>query len=459
MSNNSTSIDRARRLALSRRALLKAGAGVSALGVLGAPALVRTANAQSKFDWKRFSGEKLDVMLVKNPRSDLLQAAEKEFFELTGITVSSEQIPEQQQRQKAMIEFTSGRPTFDVTLLALHVQKRLSYKGKWTEDLRPFISNPDLTNPDFDFADFGKAGLTFATQADGVMNTLPHFVDYWMLYYNKEMFRAKGVEYPKSMDEIITAAAKLNDPANQVAGFVSRGLKNANIPVWTSWLLGQGLETIDPATGKLNTDGAEAIWAAEFYSRLNRDYAPQGTIGFNWNECQTTFMQGRAAMWLDGIGFATPLEDPNKSKVVGKVGYGITPPGPKAHHSAIFADGMGIAQGSRKKTAAWYYIQFMVNKKNQLAMLKAGAGAPARMSPFANPEATKSSIFAKDYFDCLAGSSKIGRPGLPQIIPVTEFRDIFGVALTNTLSGGNPAAELKKATETFKPVLEKSEQG
>ena len=144
---------------LSRRALLKASAGASALGILGAPAIVSRANAQSKFDWKRFAGEKIDVMMVKNPRADLLQKDEKEFFDLTGITVSSEQIPEQQQRQKAMIEFSSGRPTFDVTFLALHVQKRLSYKGKWTDDLRPMIANPELTSPDFDLADFGKAGL------------------------------------------------------------------------------------------------------------------------------------------------------------------------------------------------------------------------------------------------------------------------------------------------------------
>ena len=45
------------------------------------------------------------------------------------------------------------------------------------------------------------------------------------------------------------------------------------------------------------------------------------------------------------------------------------------------------------------------------------------------------------------------------IIPVTEFRDVFGVALTNMISGADPAAELKKATEAFKPVLEKSELG
>jgi multiple sugar transport system substrate-binding protein len=339
---------------LSRREVLRTSAAMAA--ALGAPAIVSRANAQSKFDWKRYSGEKIDVMLVKNPRSDLLQKAEKEFTDLTGIEVSSEQIPEQQQRQKAMIEFTSGRPTFDVVLLALHVQKRLSYKGKWVEDLRPMIANPEMTNPDFDLADFGEAGMNFATQADGAITTIPHFVDFWMLYYNKEMFQAKGLQYPKSMDEIVTAAAALNDPSKGVAGFVSRGLKNANIPVWTSWLLGQGLETIDPKTGKLNTDGPEAVWAGEFYRKLNKDYAPPGTIGFNWNECQTTFMQGRAAMWLDGIGFATPLEDPSKSKVVGKVGYGVTPPGPKAHHSAIFCDGMGIAQASKKKGPAWYYV-------------------------------------------------------------------------------------------------------
>ena len=51
---------------------------------------------------------------MKNTRADLLVAKNKEFEALTGIQVSAEQIPEQQQRQKAMIEFTSGKPTFDV---------------------------------------------------------------------------------------------------------------------------------------------------------------------------------------------------------------------------------------------------------------------------------------------------------------------------------------------------------
>jgi multiple sugar transport system substrate-binding protein len=446
-------------MAASRRAVLRTGASALALTAVGAPMINRTALGQSSFDWKRYAGTKLDVLLVKNPRSDLLQAHEKEFTALTGIEVSSEQVPEQQQRQKAMIEFTSGKPSFDACMLALHVQKRLSKKGNWLEDLNPLIKDGSQTSPEFDFADFNKAGLNYATQADGTMTTLPHFVDYWMLYYNKELFEQKGVTYPKTMDELVLAAQKLNDPAKGVYGFVSRGLKNANIPVWTSWLLGMGQETVTPDGSKLLTDTPEAIWAAEYYARLNKEFAPPGTIGFNWNECQTTFAQGRAAMWLDGIGFATPLEDPTKSKIVGKVGYGITPPGGKAHHSATFADGLGISRTSTKKGAAWYYAQFMANKKNQLAMLKAGAGSPGRTSALGNPDAKVGSKFGEQYFECLAGSAKIGRPGLPVIIPVTEFRDTFGVALTNLLSGGNAKDELKKATEAFKPVLEKSEQG
>ncbi len=441
----------------SRRDFVRTTTALGAAGIF-APALIREANAQSTFNWKRFDGTKIDVMLVKNPRSDLMQGHEKEFTALTGIQVSSEQIPEQQQRQKAMIEFSSGRPSFDVTMLALHVQKRLAAKGKWLEDLRPYLADASLTSPDFDYADFAAGAVGFGKQADGSVDTLPHFIDFWMVYYNKEMFEQKGVTYPKTLDELVLAAQKLNDPSKGVAGFVSRGLKNANIPVWTSYLLGQGIETVS-ATGQLQTDGAEAIWAGEMYKRLNREFAPPGTIGFNWNECQTTFMQGRAAMWLDGIGFATPLEDPSRSRIVGKVGYGVTPPGPKGHHSALFGDGLGITRASTKKQAAWLYMQFMCNKGNQLAMLKAGAGAPGRSSALSNPEASTGSRFSKDYFDCLAASGKIARAGLPQIIPVTEFRDTFGVALTNTLSGADVATELKKATEVFKPVLEKSELG
>ena len=40
-------------------------------------------------------------------------------------------------------------------------------------------------------------------------------------------------------------ASALNDPDNGIFGYVGRGLKNANTPVWTSFLLGWDVDSVD----------------------------------------------------------------------------------------------------------------------------------------------------------------------------------------------------------------------
>jgi hypothetical protein len=40
-----------------------------------------------------------------------------------------------------------------------------------------------------------------------------------------------------------------------------------------------------------------------------------------------------------------------------------------------------------------------------------------------------------EWLDSVIGSAKISKLGLPVIVPVAEFRDIVGAAVTATLSG------------------------
>jgi multiple sugar transport system substrate-binding protein len=439
-----------------RRRLLQAGVGAAALGAIPGMSQL-TAQAQAPFDWKKFKGETIEVFLVKSPRGDLLTKYHKEFEDMTGITVGSEMIPEQQQRQKAVIEFNSGRTSFDVIQLSYHVQKRQFGKNRWMEDVRPLMADKSLADPNLDFADFAKGGLTYATQPDGRIDSLPLNLDPWVVYYNKELFDAKNVAYPKTFAEMVDAAAKLNDPAKGVSGFVGRGLKNANVPVWTSFLLGYGGGFVD-ANGKLLTETAEAIDAAKMYQTLLSKYGPQGVAGYNWNEAQSLFVLGKAAMWLDGIGFAAPLEDPAKSKIVGKVGYGVMPAGPKQQASALFGDGQGISAFSKKKGPAWFYVQWATNKTNQTRILQNAAGAPVRNSAYQMAQASGEIKSPKQWVETMVASARIAQPGLPVIVPVTEFRDVFGIALTNMINGADPATELRKATADFQPVLDKSEK-
>ncbi len=276
-----------------------------------------------------------------------------------------------------MIELASGRPSFDVIHLSYHVQKRQFEKGGWLADLTPYMKDPNLTAPDLVESDFSAAGLQYARNDKGQMLSLPWSVDYFILYYNKEMFQKKGVEVPKTLDEMVSAAEKLTDPKEGTFGFVGRGLRNANMTLWTNFFLNYGGEFLD-AKGNILTDGPEAVEATKLYQRLLTKVAPPGVAGFNWMESMAAFTQGRAAMWIDGVGWAPPLEDPTASRIVGKVGYTVVPAGPKGQFSATYGDGIGVAQASPNKEAAYLLCQWLVSKAQGRA---AAAGRRRRAVP------------------------------------------------------------------------------
>src|SRR3954454_10310393 len=196
---------------LSRRTMLTGTAAASLSFALPA----RAAEPQ----WKKFAGTTLEVNLIKGPRGDLLQRHAAEFTELTGIKVLSEVIPEQQQRQKAVIELTSGRPSFDVVHVSYHVQKRQFEKAGWLADLTPYLKDQNLTAPDLVDGDFSPGGLQFAKNDKGELHSLPWSVDYFILYWNKEIFQKKGVALPETLEDMASLAEKLTDAKEGIYGF------------------------------------------------------------------------------------------------------------------------------------------------------------------------------------------------------------------------------------------------
>ncbi len=434
----------------TRRHFLAGSAAIGAAGLLG----IKPASAA--VDWKRFAGTTLEVNLVKSPRSETILKYLSEFEALTGIKVNAEATPEQQQRQKTTIELSSGKPSFDVVHLSYHVQKRQFEKGGWLADISGFVKDPSLTDPSLVESDFAEAGLQFAKDSQGVLRSLPFSVDYWIVYWNKELFEKKGLSYPSTFDEMASAAEALTDKSSNTYGFVARGLKNANVPVWTTLLLGYGSTPLGP-DGKLRTTSDEAVQAATMYQRLMTKAAPVGVSGFNWAEAQSAFLQGKVGMWLDGVGFAPPIENPEKSRVVGKVGYGVMPKGPKTQAAATTGDGIGVTAASKNKEAAYLFCQWVVSHEMGARLLQAGAGVPFRNSILEDQKVREGVTMPSAWVDAVVGSAKVSQLALPVIIPVTEFRDIYGVGLTNMISGADPAAELKSATAQFEPVLARSE--
>jgi len=139
------------------------------------------------------------------------------------------------------------------------------------------------------------------------------------------MFQKKGIDIPKTLDDMVSAAEKLTDPKEGTYGFVGRGLRNANMTLWTNFFLNYGGEFLD-AKGNILTDGPEAIEATKLYQRLLTKVARPGlSASTGWSRWQLS-TQGRAAMWIDGVGWAPPLEDPAGIAHCRKVGYTVVRP-------------------------------------------------------------------------------------------------------------------------------------
>ena len=234
-------------------------------------------------------------------------------------------------------------------------------------------------------------------------------------------------------------------------------MKNANTPVWTGLMLGYGKST-DCDDGKLQTDiarghrGGDALSAADDEVGTARGYRIQ--LG----RMPVGFLQGKVAMWLDGVGFAPPLENPQKSRVVGKVGYGVMPKGPTTQAAPTFGDGIGVTEASTKKEAAYLYCQWAISKEMGARLLQAGSGVPFRNSILNDRRGPQGRHYATGSGSMPCRSlHKVSQLALPVIIPVTEFRDIMGVGLTNLLGGADPCDRNEAATEDFRPMLARSE--
>jgi multiple sugar transport system substrate-binding protein len=447
---------------LTRREMLKilaaSAAGAAGTFVAGCapqptPAAAPASPVAALFDYKRFKGQSIFVSLSKNPVADLIAANIAEFKELTGITAEVEVIPEQQQRQINVIKMSAKSSQIDVWQSGYGVEMRMFGKAGWYQPINAYLKDPTLTFPDLNPDDIGKGAWDLVTEPNGSIDGLPLQLPAIMLAYRKDLVDAKGLKLD-TLDDLEAAVKALHNPP-AVYGFVGRGLKNANMAPLSTLIPNFGGSYLDK-NRKLTMTSPEVIKAVEYYVRLMR-YAPPGVIGYNWYESQAVFIAGQAAFWIDGADLLAVADDSTKSKIAGKVGYMIVPKGPGGQFAPAGSNVMAINPFSTKKEAAYYFIQWAVSKKMQVRQLLVGTPA-VRSSAWQDPEFLSKTTLPKGWIDVVSQVPNKVTNMMPDIVPVTEFRDNFGVALTKAIEGGDVAQLFKAAQAEFEPIYAKSEE-
>jgi multiple sugar transport system substrate-binding protein len=438
---------------MTRRQVLRLGAAAAA-GAAVSPFALSPAAAESVI-WQRYKGTTLSLLFYKHPWVDEIEKHFPEFESLTGMKLQHEVIPEVQGREKLVVQMAAGSGDIDAWHASMHVEKRRFWKSGWFLPLNDDLKDKSLTAEDYAWNDMAKGAVDAVTEPDKTISALPTFPDPFVLFYRKDLFDQKGWGPPKTLDELESQAKQLHNPPNMY-GFVMRGLKNANATPWAFVLFAMGGQYLT-ADRKSAMNAPAWTKTMDWYAGMLRRYAPPGVVNFNWYECSAAFIQGQVAIYIDGVNFANQFEDPTKSKIVGKVGYAPLPAGPAGRFAPTFTNAMAVSGQSRHKEAAYLFSEWATSKTNCNRELLSGVGV-GRASTWGLPEIKSKHKMPLSWYQAYQDSLKISRPGLPEIVDVTQYRDIIGVAIQKAIEGAKSADVIAEANTQFQEMLDKTEK-
>jgi len=429
-------------LALMLVAALAAGCGSSPSAKES-----ESPSAQANTD-QPLKGKKVNLLLANHPWGEMLKTLVPEFEKISGIKVEVQSYFEDQLDQKVSVQLTSGSSKPDVFMYRPTQQAKLYAKNGWTEALDGYAKS----DPEYDLNDFFASAIG-STTVEGQLYGIPILTEREIIYYRKDILEQENIAIPKTFEELEAAAKKLHNPGQEFYGFAGRGERTALVKSVASYLYSTGGDWM--VDGKASVNTPEAIKAFTYFGSLLKNYGPPGVLNFNWPQVLELFAQGKAAFATDADSLYTNVIDPEKSKVVDKVGYALLPAG-DAGSRPTNAAGWGLAMSSKsnEKDAAWAFIKWATSKEIMLELQKKGSPG-ARLSVMNDPAGAQG--FPPELFEVMKASIENGVAyDRPQVISVGEARHVIGEIVQKVIQGEqNIQAVADKANAAFQAIIDK----
>jgi multiple sugar transport system substrate-binding protein len=357
---------------------------------------------QAKINWRQFEGQKLTIGLNKHPYTESLLPLIAEFEALTGIKVEYLILPEQEYFSKLVVDLSNQRGEFTVIMTGPMRNWQYATPG-WIVPLDPFLNDPKLTDRAWYKLEDFFPGLIAANRwngrlgggvGEGPLYSIPVLSESYILAYRKDIFDQYKIKVPTTLEEMVEAARLVKKHAG-IDGVVARGIPAAST-IATGFISGAK----SYADGKwheidenLNPrfDDPRHVKFVQLWVDMVRENGPANWANMTWYNAMETFAAGQAGMIADADFFAATYEDPKKSKVVGKVGYALIPPGPAgATYSGLWTWALGMSKATQNKEAAWLFIQWATSARTLLnATVEYRNYNPSRASVMNNPQVQK----------------------------------------------------------------------
>ena len=337
---------------------------------------------------------------------------------------------------------------------------RFMIDAKQTIPMQSFIDRDKLDVSDL------QPNITGYYSIDNKLNSMPFNTSMPVLYYNKTMFKAAGLDPntpPQDLDAIRAAAEKLSKknggPADYGFGAAIYG-----------WLLEQfiatdGKEYCDQGNGrdakatKVQFDSPESVAVVAWWQKMVKDGLAANT-GRDTKAAQAAFKSGQLAVNLESTG---QLGGYSKAAKEGGWELGAAPyphikagteGGPIIGGASLWIN--GVNHKDVNKEGAWQFVKFLADPKSQaqwhtetgyFPISKGALDQPADVAyRQANPlfdvaiKQLESTKLSKATQGCLLGV-------MPQSRKASED------GLESALNGADPQAAMTKAAQSIEPQI------
>lgn len=351
---------------LSRRSLVRRTAAVAAGGPLAAHSRhVAAQDDPVELRWSMWAATEAEVAVWEDLASDVTKAH-------PNITVTLETVSFPDYWDKLQTQLASGT---EADIVAMQMLRMPAFAVRNAlRPLQPFVDQDTEFNAD-DFFDVIQNGLSHQGEVYAFGYDLgPH-----ILLYNKDLFDAKGVEYP-SADEPMTweqfreTAVALTDADQGQYGFTLPPTFDPFVP----WLWSAGGGYMNEDETECTLDSPESMEALNFiYSLITEDQAVTRLTDLaNTNFHREGFNSGNVGMQQDG-----PWQFVNtRREATFNWDIAPLPAGSAGSITTVNGSGFGISNTTEHPDAAWQALKVITSTESLEKVARAGRGYPARQS-------------------------------------------------------------------------------
>ncbi|MBE9916541.1 sugar ABC transporter substrate-binding protein [Paenibacillus donghaensis] len=312
------------------------------------------------------------------------------------------------------------------------------------QSLEP-LDNYANKDQDLKIDDFYK-GLFNYGKIDGKLYGIPAGFTTRVVYYNKKMFDAAGVPYPKdgwTWDQFQEIAQKLSDKSKKQYGFGVRAENDTYDLQGLVWSNGGSFISPDGKTIDGYMNSKETAEAIQMFGDMVKNGSAVLTGGKGQQSGDDIFKAGKIAMWESGI---WPLESFRKAGI--DVGTVEMPAFQGKPVKGVLAESaLSIAKDSKQKDLAWEFIKFYVSDASIKMRV---ADLPVRQSVVTELKKDQDPLY-KPYYTMLERSDNT-----PAFLLNPKWNEVnrqLSAAIESVMHGGNAQEVLNQAVKDSERYL------